>query len=394
MRIEVREHRGPAALQALREEWDGLFASCGAETPFASWHWLEAWWRHLALDRTPRILCAWQGSQLVGLLPLAEERLDLLPGAQVRRLSFLGERWGGADYLDVLAPAELRRPVAQAIFDHLARGETFDCLDLDGIAADSPTLEVLERRFGEDGGFRHECVERHVCPQVILDGDFASILKRGRRGENFRRRLKKLRALDGFEHRVVRDPAEAPAAFERFLDLHERRWAVQGGSDAMGRPALQRFHREVVVRLAEAGRLRFDELWAGGGCRATIYGIDAGRTHLFYQTGYDPDWAKQSVGLVCLGLSIEAAVERGQTRYDFLHGEETYKFDWATEVRRTRAVRVVARRLPTALLLARQGAEQAARSMAHALLPNAAVDLLRRLRRARERRHDEGRKIQ
>jgi hypothetical protein len=40
---------------------------------------------------------------------------------------------------------------------------------------------------------------------------------------------------------------------------------------------------------------------------------------------------------------------------------------------------------PAALLLAREGAEAAARAAAHALLPTAAVELLRRLRRTRER---------
>jgi CelD/BcsL family acetyltransferase involved in cellulose biosynthesis len=152
----------------------------------------------------------------------------------------------------------------------------------------------------------------------------------------------------------------------------------------MGRPALQAFHRDVVVRLAEAGWLRFEEIWAEGACRASIYGIDAGEAYCFYQSGYDPDWAKRSVGLVCLGLSIEEALERGVRRYDFLRGTETYKFDWASGTRETVAMRVAARGIPSTLLLAREGAEAAARAAAHALLPNAAVDLLRRLRRSRE----------
>ena len=390
MTLRVDERRGADAFAALREPWLELFERSGRTTPFLSLEWAESWWRHLGAGREPRLLCATEGGVLVGLLPLVEERIPLLPGAEVRRLAFLGERFGGADYLDILAPEGRVARAAQAIFDHLAEAGDFDVLDLDGIAAASPSLPLLAARFAEDGRFRHVLTPRFTCPQVALDGSWAEVLKRSRRADNFKRRLKQLRALEGFERRVVRDPGEARAAFERFLLLHEARWAGQGGSDAMGRPAIRDFHREVVVRLAEAGRLRFEELWAEGACRASIYGIDAGDAYCFYQSGYDPDpaWAKRSVGLVCLGLSIEDAIARGAKRYDFLRGTEGYKFDWSTGARETVAVRVAARGIPASLLLAREGAEAAARAAAHALLPNAAVDLLRRLRRARERQSD------
>ncbi|WP_373049164.1 GNAT family N-acetyltransferase [Vulgatibacter sp.] len=382
--LRIEEHRGAEALQVLRDEWRELYDRSAA-APFLSWEWIATWHHHLGAGRTPRILCARRGGALVGLLPLAEERITLVPGAEVRRLSFLGERWGGADYLDVLALEGEEAAAAQAIYAHLNEVADFDVADLDGIAADSPSVGLLAARFAEDGRFRHALTPRHTCPQVALEGTWREVLKRSKRGDNFKRRLRQLRELDGFERRVVRDPGEAVAAFERFLVLHEARWEAQGGSDAMGRPALQAFHRDVVVRLAERGWLRFEEIWVEGACRASIYGIDDGPTYCFYQSGYDPAWAKRSVGLVCLGLSVEDALERGITRYDFLRGTETYKFDWATGTRETVAVRVAARSLPATLLAAREGAEAAARAAAHALLPSGAVDLLRRLRRNRER---------
>ncbi len=386
MTLAIEERRGANALEPLRDEWQELFERSAA-APFLSWQWLAAWQRHIGAGegRTPRLVLARRGAKLVGVLPLAEERIALVPGAEVRRLSFLGERWGGADYLDVLAERGDEAAVAAAIFEHLAGCDDYDVIDLDGVAADSPSVPLLSSRFGEDGRFRAALTPRYTCPQVELQGAWNEVIKRSKRGDNFKRRLKQLRAVPDFERRVIRAPQEAEAAFDRFLALHESRWEAQGGSDAMGRQALRDFHRDVVVGLAEAGLLRFEEVWADGACRASIYGIDAGSTYCFYQSGYDPAWAKKSVGLVCLGLSLEDALARGVTRYDFLHGTESYKFDWATATRETVAVRIVARGIPAALLLAREGAEAAARAAAHALLPEAAVQLLRRLRRTRER---------
>ena len=57
--------------------------------------------------------------------------------------------------------------------------------------------------------------------------------------------------------------------------------------------------------------------------------LERGKTFYYYNAGYDLDWANKSVGLVLIGLSIRAAIARGNTLYDFLRGEETYKFDWS-----------------------------------------------------------------
>lgn len=373
----VKERRGPEAFASLRSAWRSLYERSNA-APFLSWEWLDAWLRHLGEGRTPLLLCAWRGCSLEAILPLCEER-----AAGGRRLSFLGERWGGADFLDLIAPEGSREEAGRAIATYLARRCRFDLLELDGLPEGSSTIGWIATELLQRGGLHLRLAPRFVCPEIA--GSWEEVLRRCRRGENFRRRLRQLERTRGFERRVVRAPEEAAAAFDRFLALHDARWASQGGSDAMGRPALRSFQREVAVRLAEAGRLRFEEIWAEGGCRASIYAIDTPGRRYFYQSGFNPAWSKRSVGLVCLGLSIRDALEEGPGRYDFLRGTEAYKFDWATGVRRTVSLRAVAAGIPSAVWLAREGAEAAARAAAHALLPAAAVERLRRWRRALER---------
>jgi CelD/BcsL family acetyltransferase involved in cellulose biosynthesis len=382
MRLVVEE-AAAGELPALRAGWEALFAASRA-APFLSWEWTAAFAAHLAGPRRPRILVAREGGAPVGILPLAAEetRPFGLP-VPVRRISFLAEKPGGADYLDVLAPAGREHEVGAALVEHLAGAGGFDVLDLDGLAADSPTLPLLVHRFA---GWAFRLEPRFVCPTVTLPADFSRLVKATRRGENFRRRLRQLREGPGYERRVIADVDGAVPALERFLALHDARWHGEGGSDAMGRPAVRAFHREVVALLAGTGRLGFEELWSEGGCRASIYGIVCGDRYHFYQSGYDPAWAGRSVGLVALGLSLEAAIARGLARYDFLRGTEPYKFDWANGARHTVAVRIAARGLPAALSRSREEAERTARAAAHRLLSPEAVERLRRLRRRREAR--------
>src|SRR5262245_14826124 len=383
--LTVEEMRGVEALDALRAEWQALFSQSGAP-PFLAWEWIALWRQCLNPGREPYLLCARDGGMLVGLLPLGLEESPLmgLP-VKTRRVSLLGEGFGAADYLDVLALPKYAQGAASAILDHLARRVSFDILELDGLAADSPNLPLLAQRFGEETSFHYRLTPRFVCPQVELDGDWAAILKRSRRADNFKRRLRQLRARNGFEYRVITRPAESEAAFERFLKLHEASWIERSGSDVTGHELLRLFQRNVVARLAEAGLVRFDELWVEGACRASIYGLDDDRRFYYYNSGYDAAWKNASPGLVLLGLSIEDAIRRGIERYDFLRGIETYKFDWANTTRGTVSVLVARRSLPAMLFVAREKTRQAARALAKALLPGPAAEMMRRWYRSRRR---------
>ena len=185
---------------------------------------------------------------------------------------------------------------------------------------------------------------------------------------------------------MVTDPDQAAKAFERFLALHEASWASRGGSGATGRQSLKDFHRDVVVRLALAGRLRFEEIWIDGACRASLYGINGGERYCYYLSGYDPAWAKYSLGGAVIGLSIAGAMKRGVKFYDLLRGAEPYKFDWANETRATFAVQVASDSLPARLAVMSDRVAEAARAAAHAILPPTALALWRRRRQARMRK--------
>ena len=74
-------------------------------------------------------------------------------------------------------------------------------------------------------------------------------------------------------------------------------------------------------------------MWVDGKPAASLYGLRYRDTFSFYQSGFDPDFSKQSVGLVMMGLAIRSALEEGCAEYDFLHGGEEYKFHWTSQSR-------------------------------------------------------------
>jgi CelD/BcsL family acetyltransferase involved in cellulose biosynthesis len=387
-KLRVEEIQGTEALQALRDQWQALFSAAQA-VPFLSWEWMITWQEWFGQERTPRLVCAREGESLVGLLPLCEQGRRLGPFT-LRCLSFLGEEYVGADYLDVLALPGREQEAATEIFKHLAQSASFDLLSLEGLAASSPSLPILVWQFGTDARFEYQLTPRDLCPQVRIAGRWEEVVKQSRRPHSFNKLIRRLRKIAGFDYRVITTAEEASAAFERFLSLHEQAWQAQGGSDAMGHPALRGFHRALVLRMARAGLLRFEELWIEGACRASNYAFSSGRSYYLYQGGYDPGWAKQSVGLALDGLSLADAVDRGVSVCDFLRGTETYKFTWANETHHTVTVRVANHRLPVKLLLASEqltvAARLAARAILQAVCSEQVMKKLRQLCRARNRK--------
>ncbi len=323
------------------------------------------------------------GARLVGLLALSERRSAPM-GKSVRRVCFMGERVVAADGLDVLALPGCARPAVVAILTRLA-AEPIDLLRLDGLPADSPMLSLLAWQLGSDGRRAYTLSAHQICPYLDLSAGWEATLSRSRRPHQFGRVLRAVSGLDGFETRTVTEPVLVDAALERLLALHDQRWAVQGGSDAMTLPSVRAFHRRLVPALAQHGMVRFEELWVGGACRATYYGFERGDHYRLYQAGYDPAWAKKSVAFVRMGLSIKEAAERGVRCYDLLRGTETYKFDWAGGARVTLSAQAVARR-PAARLLARaRQLRVATEAAAEAVFPVRSLDLLRHWRRSRQR---------
>lgn len=373
--IEIEE--GVDALTSLRAEWKKLFAASGAP-PFLSWEWLTTWRKWFGQEKQPYLLCARVEGSLVGLLPLcAEKKRPSLFAPSLKRLSFLGELHGAPDYLDILALPSFKRKCADLMMDYLAQSPSFDLLELEGMSADSCTLQLLTRRFGRNAGFRYRLVPQFICPRMSLDVSWEELLERSHRSEYFKRCLRRLNKIVSFEFRVVSDVNAIPAAYGRFLGLHTGRWLNRGGSSAARTPQQKGFMFDAASELARAGMARFEEIWLEGECCASLFGFESGDCYYFYLSGFDQAWSKYSLGFTLLWLSIREASQRGLKMYDFLRGDEDYKFDWSDNLRMTITAQIASDSRAARRYVAQTYAKEAAR----VLLPDW---LKARLRRARK----------
>lgn len=195
----------------------------------------------------------------------------------------------------------------------------------DKCANDSGWLDRFRGR-GEDGrSFRR--ISSEDLPRIELAGrDWDSYL--GGLSKNLRSRIgrmeRKLIREHGMTIRSIREASELEVAFETLFSLHDARRDELGGtalSSERHRLQLLDFCRSALAQ----GWLRLRIMDCDGHPVAAFLGWRVGDSYSFYQSGFDPNWGRLSVGLVNLALAVRDAFEEGATEFDLLLGDEAYK---------------------------------------------------------------------
>jgi CelD/BcsL family acetyltransferase involved in cellulose biosynthesis len=302
--------------EALEEAgWNALLARARYPSIFLSWQWQTAWARAFLGGRPLQLLrVSDDAGTLVGLLPLYEESDGL------RRLV------GGvdvSDYLDLIAPSGLEEEVWQALLQHRA-GEASEW-DLHAIRGASPTLEILPR-LCPGAGLQAEVEPEERCPVLELPASWDAYLGglSGKDRHELRRKVRKLeRELPGTTIRSHSALEGWDGALAEFLRLH--RLSKIGKARFMDE-RMEAFFKDATRALAAAGWARLWFLDWNGAAVASFLCLEHGGSVGLYNSGFDPAQAKLAPGIVLLAHVIQDAIERGVPVFDFLRGEEPYKY--------------------------------------------------------------------
>lgn len=158
-------------------------------------------------------------------------------------------------------------------------------------------------------------------PYVPLEGDFSAYLQSLARKPRHELKRKMAKAEREAEHGL--QMLEGPEYLETFLHLHR---LSSPDKEAFMQDRTEHFFRALCSSLEEAGVLCLRVLFDGTKPLAAVMELHfAGVAHL-YNSGYDPAHASLSPGLTLIGRSIEAACQNRFREYDFLRGDERYKY--------------------------------------------------------------------
>jgi CelD/BcsL family acetyltransferase involved in cellulose biosynthesis len=319
MQLDV--YHDETGFEKLAREWNALLHLSDTDTIFLTHEWQQTWWRFFPSGRELLLISLRQDGVLVGIVPLYHQKLET--GQTVIELV------GGkdiCDYLDILALPNYRTQVYQAVLEFLTTELTdWDTLDFHCVPAASP-YQPLHEAVAKQGLSVQRQVE-DVCPIVSLPAtwdDYLAMLDKKQRHE-LRRKIRRAESEAQVQWYMTSDPASLSEDMKTFFDLHRN--SSPDKEDFMSEPAMQGFFREIARLSLIRGWLELSFLLIDGQKAATMFCFAYNNQTLVYNSGYDPQrFGHLSPGIVLLGYHIQDSIAKGRTAFDFLRGDEVYKY--------------------------------------------------------------------
>jgi CelD/BcsL family acetyltransferase involved in cellulose biosynthesis len=322
-----------ASFRDLRGEWGSLLKACPGDCIFLSWEWIYTWWLHLPGSRKLHIIVVRLDGLLIALAPLARRSASFRRLMPWRVLEFLASGSVGSDYLTFL----IRPGHEQTAVREITRCLTQSGLMLELVRIEKSCTQMAEVSLQlQQSGWKSVGQTTNYCPYSILSGhtweSYLDSLHTNHR-INLGKMLRRLHKDFDVSLQVAATGEERQWAMDVFVRLHLRRWAGKGGSTALNRKELVDFHRAFSEISLEQGWLKLYTLLLDGVPVSSLYVFKYRDTYYHYQSAFDPDYRKYSLGTVIVALAIKDAIEDGAVEFDFLHDNETYKYLWARQER-------------------------------------------------------------
>ncbi|MER8613576.1 GNAT family N-acetyltransferase [Mesorhizobium sp. M0228] len=301
-----------AGLEALGPHWWELWSRSPSATPFQSPAWLVPWWRTFAPGELATV-AVWSGDDLVGLAPLYLEHREA--GARLLPLGI-----SLSDYLDLLCLPEIAEPVGAVIAGSVLSIGWSQWI-LPDLPAGGAGLAICHAALETS-----QAVSHAACPVLSLTGDetLLSCVPARRR-----RQLRRAHRAASRRGRVSIEPVLSdPQTFlDHLIRLHRARWAGNGDG-VLSDTRVEEFHRQALPLLAAQALARCWLVAIGGAIVGAYYGFHHRGRAYAYLGGFDPAYAEESPGALLIGQAIRQAICEGAEEFDFLRGQEAYKYSW------------------------------------------------------------------
>jgi CelD/BcsL family acetyltransferase involved in cellulose biosynthesis len=314
-------------LDQISGEWNELLSCCGAShVPFLRYEYLRTWWQTLGGGEWPDgelvvVTGRGENGELLGIAPLfftrnrfAEPALLLLGSIEI------------SDYLDLIVHCDYQADFIEGLLDVLDSDSlpAWQVIDLYNIPDYSPTL-VLLREAAERRGWTYQEEQLQPCPYIPLPGDWevylASIDKKQR--HEIRRKMR--RAEESDQHvrwYIVQDESRLDAEVEDFMDL-----MAQDPEKAGFLSQVMRSQMRLAAHTAfQHGWLQLAFLEVDGQKAAGYLNFDFNNQIWVYNSGLNFALRELSPGWVLLGYLLKWANENIRQEFDFLRGDEEYKY--------------------------------------------------------------------
>jgi CelD/BcsL family acetyltransferase involved in cellulose biosynthesis len=320
--------------ESLRDEWNALLLESVSNVPFLQFDYLKTWWEHLGGGEWQApvkmaLITARNDNQLVGIAPL------FVAGHEGRmRLLFLGSI-EISDFLDLIVRENDEQRFIRELLPYiqatLAPKYGIDYLDLYNLLEESPSVDLLQGAASEMGwGVEKERLQR--SPFIQLPGDWEAYLGSIDKKQRHEIRRKMRRASESefpVDWFVVQEAGQLESAIETFFNLMMQ----EKDKQQFLTPPMRAQLKALMQTMFNAGALQLAFLTVNGSPAAGLLNFDYNNRIWSYNSGLGADYTDYSPGWVLLGHLLKWANENNREAFDFMRGDEDYKYRFGAKDR-------------------------------------------------------------
>lgn len=332
------------ALTELRRNWDAVYDADPEAQLFLSWAWIFNWFAKLSSTNTQWIILAVkpsaEASSYAAFFPLQLRTQMNKEGGFYNEIRMGGAEF--ADYTGFICLPEFQDEAIPALAKYV-RQLNWTGLILKSVHASDRRFRLFMKPFAQTR-FVVEEVERllkdskvdcSLFPSVTLPDDWETYL-RTKLSSNTRQKAKRfLKKLDeGGELRITHADADT---LGRDLEMLLEFWQLQWGHDKGDRlRGILSTNRTMLTSAFKSGQLFMPVLWIGDRPLGAL-GILVDKTKKtlhFLIGGRDGTFNSPPPGFILHMYAIRWAIQNGFKVYDFLQGNEPYKYMFGSEERK------------------------------------------------------------
>lgn len=312
----------------LREEWEELLEETDELDFFSTWEWNYSWWKSFKEDKHLFLLTIRDdASRLVGIFPGCIFRLNYFGLLRLRILQFIGKGIDRksigeySDFLDAIVHPKFKAQVFESLLAYLkSQNGRYDLIYLNGIKETSDFLSYLKNHVGNSTAPSRIEKDFFVYFADLPDdfNEYLKILSPSSRA-SIRRKVRKWEKSYDERLCTAGNSESIEDFFVNFFGLVQKRHRKVMSNER------EVFHRDVAKYSFEKNRFwaistRADDRYAAV---AVVYLFkDRG---YFYQHAINPQFYKDSPGMVLFYYMFEKLISHGITRLELLQGEYDYK---------------------------------------------------------------------
>lgn len=324
--MKLKVLRSLEEVNALENTWNDLLEKSASHVPFLRHEYIRTWWKTLGGGEWAHgdlfVVLGYEDSgKLAGIAPLfftknldGEPALMLVGSIEI------------SDYLDLIVSPSNLKVFVEALFDFLTGPQAPDwqVLDFYNIVETSATLTALQQGTARRG-WTYTQTELQHCPYIPLPSDWDSYLAGISKKQRHEIRRKIRRAENHtlpMRWYTVNDAASLDEGIDAFLAL-----MAQDEEKKRFLTEIMRSQMRAAVHAAfDAGWLQLSFLEFDGENAAGYLNFDFGDHIWVYNSGLNDEFRELSPGWVLLGYLIQQAIKQGCKAFDFMRGDEDYKY--------------------------------------------------------------------